>query len=75
MPLATCYRFVRCQVHRAFDDVQGWFLEVRAGDSELLAAFHRSLTSKYHLGVETGTQLVLTSRDDMTFTKLAASLF
>ena len=49
MPLATCYRFVRCQVHRAFDDVQGWFLEVRAGDSELLAAFHRSLTSKYHL--------------------------
>ena len=40
---------MRCQVHPAFDDVQGWFLEVRAGDSELLAALHRSLTSKYHL--------------------------
>ncbi len=49
MPVATCYRFVRCQVHPAFDDVQGWFLEVRGDDPELLLALHRSLASKYHL--------------------------
>jgi hypothetical protein len=47
MPVATCYRFVRCQVHPAFDDVQGWFLEVRGDDPELLAALHRSITAKY----------------------------
>ena len=45
MPVA--YRFARCQVHPAFDDVQGWFLEVRGDDPQLLAALHKSVTAKY----------------------------
>ena len=42
-----CYHFVRCQVHAAFDDVQGWFLEVRGDDPELLQSLHKSITAKY----------------------------
>jgi hypothetical protein len=49
MPVATCYRFLRCQVHRDFDDVQGWFLEVSADDPKLLEALHRSIATKYRL--------------------------
>ena len=47
MSVATCYRFVRCQVHPAFDDVQGWFLEVSGDDPELLEALHKSIAAKY----------------------------
>lgn len=46
MSIATCYRFLRCQVHPAFD-VQGWFLEVTGDDPELLEALRRSLVAKY----------------------------
>jgi len=42
------YRFARCQVHPAFDDVQGWFLEVQGDDPQLVAALHKSITAKYH---------------------------
>jgi len=48
MTMATSYRFLRCQVHPAFVDVQGWFLEVRDGDPQLLATLHRSIVAKYH---------------------------
>ncbi len=48
MAVATPYRFLRCQVHPAFADVQGWFLEVRDGDPQLLATLHRSISAKYH---------------------------
>jgi hypothetical protein len=52
VPVATkCYRFLRCQVHPAFDDVQAWFLEVRGDDGdpdpELVAAIHDSIAAKY----------------------------
>ena len=47
MPVAMPYRFARCQVHPAFDDVQGWFLEVQGDDPQLLAALHKSITAKY----------------------------
>ena len=47
MSVATCYRFLRCQVHPTFDDVQGWFLEVQGDDPELLASLHKSITAKY----------------------------
>ena len=47
MSVATCYRFLRCQVHPAFSDVQGWFLEVRGDDPELLSALHRGMAAKY----------------------------
>jgi len=46
MYVATCYRFLRCQVHPAFADVQGWFLEV-SGDPELLAALRQGVLAKY----------------------------
>ena len=46
MPGAS-YRFARCQVHPAFDDVQGWFLEVQDDDHQLVEALHRSVTAKY----------------------------
>ena len=45
--MSAAYRFARCQVHPAFDDVQGWFLEVKGDDSQLLAALHKSITAKY----------------------------
>ena len=48
MPVAASYRFARCQVHPAFDDVQGWFLEVQGDDPQLLVALHRSIAAKYH---------------------------
>ena len=48
MAVATSYRFLRCQVHPAFAEVQGWFLEVRDGDPQLLATLHRSIAAKYH---------------------------
>lgn len=41
------YRFARCQVHPAFDDVQGWFLEVHDDDLQLLAALQKSIIAKY----------------------------
>ena len=44
----TSYRFARCQVHPAFADVQGWFLEVQGDDPQLVAALHKSITAKYH---------------------------
>jgi len=47
MSIATCYRFLRCQVHPVFPDVQGWFLEVTGDDPELLEALRRSLVAKY----------------------------
>jgi len=47
MSVATCCRFVRCQVHPAFDDVQGWFLEVRDDAPELLAALEKAIAAKY----------------------------
>lgn len=47
MSIATCYRFVRCQVHPAFADVQGWFLEVAENDPELLESLRRSIAAKY----------------------------
>lgn len=47
MPVAMSYQFARCQVHPAFDDVQGWFLEVQSDDSQLLTALHKSITAKY----------------------------
>ena len=42
------YHFARCQVHPAFADVQGWFLEVQGDGRQLLAALHRSIAAKYH---------------------------
>ena len=48
MLVATCYRFVRCQVHPAFADVQGWFLEVRGDDRQLIIALHKSIVVKYY---------------------------
>ena len=47
MPVAAQYRFARCQVHPDFDDVQGWFLEVRGDDPQLVAALHKSVAAKY----------------------------
>ena len=41
------YCFARCKVHPAFDDVQGWFLEVRGDDPQLLTALHKGITAKY----------------------------
>ena len=47
MPIAS-YRFARCQVHPAFDDVQGWFLEVQGDNPQLVAALYKSIAAKYH---------------------------
>jgi hypothetical protein len=41
------FRFVRGQVHPAFADIQGWFLEVRRDDAELITALHKSIAAKY----------------------------
>ena len=46
MPVAS-YRFARCQVHPAFADVQGWFLEVQGDNPQLMAALHSSIAAKY----------------------------
>jgi hypothetical protein len=43
----TCYRFARCQVHPDFCDIQGWFLEVKDNDQELLGALYKSIKAKY----------------------------
>ena len=48
MTVATPYRFVRCQVHPAFADVQGWFLEVHGNDRQLIVALHKSIVAKYY---------------------------
>lgn len=46
--MSVAYRFARCQVHPAFQDVQGWFLEVQGDDPQLVAALHKSIAAKYH---------------------------
>ena len=47
MSVSKGYRFLRCQVHRDFEDVQGWFLEVTGDDHQILKAIQEGVLANY----------------------------